>query len=262
MHRTVVRAFVAAATLFVAVHQDAQSIMRRSAEGRNPIFVAAGDLYTSTGEFAPAVPESWRTRVQNNARLFAAAQNRSRQVAAHGQSEGACGGAYLAETDVESLVDRSTRASAIANAKAIFTGTVVTATPGLFDGAPGVLVELGEVRALKSSAAYANVRETLFVRHPTTYFRAGGIEFCRKASENDRPVAAGDRMLVFAFDVPADENGLFIYTFANDVIVEAREGGLRIPRLLSFFEGDGGDLDTVGAAIRRTIAGRRPEVRR
>jgi hypothetical protein len=166
-----------------------------------------------------------------------------------------CNGLYIAEADVESPVVRDTRTTAIANSRAIFRGTIVSVTPGLFEGSPGSLLKIGAVKALKKDASYANVRDTLYVRHPAAAFRAGQVDYCRQTEPGAYVPAPGDQIIIFAFIEPADDNGLFVYTFADDLIIQPANGDLQIPKLLAFFRGDGIRLETIAGDIRRTVDG-------
>lgn len=236
------------------VRADHPVIQARTTSGDTAIFIAAQSLFTPEGAFAAAVPSYWRE--QHVAYTKTASRGRARIASTSAMQQppaAPCGGVYLAEADVESLVVRDSVRSTVRNAKAIYAGTIRTVTPGLFYGAPGSLLELGDLVTLKTTPAYANVRDSVLVRHPYAHFTAGTVEYCRETRAATLAPRIGDRVIVFAFADPLDEAGILVFSYLDDLIV-ARDGDVRIPRLLEIFGTRAPSVDQIAATIARTVA--------
>jgi hypothetical protein len=211
------------------------AILLRNGE---PIFIPASRLLAPNGAFAANVPEGWqnwhmREGVRRGAEL--------------------CATRSLGETDVEVTAPRHTAALAVENAKAIFTGTIAEVTQGLFVEGPATLLRIEHLAALKQTASYAKVTSNLFARYPYASFIAGDREYCRKAWPEQQLPKAGDRVIVFAFEDPADDGGSFVYSVARDIIVEPAHGDAHVPKELEFFAGSDKNMDSVAASISRII---------
>lgn len=240
-------------SVFFALHAHAQVVLS-GATDREPIFIAATDLLTDSGEFASAVPETWRQRIESS-HVFGQAIRRRAQppIRANASTIEPCGGMYLSEMDAEHLVDRSNPESAIRNAKAIFIGTIDRATPGLFMASPASLLRLVDVVAVKTGPEYARVRDTVFVRHPHAHFSINGREHCSETGTNAYAPTAGDRVLVFAFDDPVDDQGLVVPSTAGDLIIEPATGPWQVPKELGFFANEGSFLK-INARAKRILS--------
>jgi hypothetical protein len=167
----------------------------------------------------------------------------------------------LAEESPQQLADASTQHSAIVNAKAIVAGTIRSVTPGFFSGSPGSLIELDNLDKIKASALYNELRESLYLRLPYAQFVTGGIEYCRESGSGKYIPKVGDRLLVFAYGAPGDTAGTFVYTTSDDVIAQPRDGVIRIPKSLSFFDNPAATIATVTTVIRSELSRRdRPVV--
>lgn len=254
---------VAALLSVSAVAADAPVIMSKRAlppHAPSPIFIPASALFTSEGEFSPIVPEWWRGMHRQHSLQVEAARKRA-GISAEASIPGRpCGGVYLGESDVESQAFRDSRETTIVNAKAIFLGTIERATPGLFHGSPGTLLHLGQLVRLKASPAFANVHDVVYVRHPYAQFKAGDVEYCRATQPGAYVPAIGDRVLVFAFGDPLDDQGLLIYSFEDDYFIETK-GRVHVPRLLQVFAvGDDG-VNAIVEEIKRTLDSRRGTTR-
>lgn len=210
------------------------------APNREPIFIPASEAFTPSGDFADIVPEHWRD--------YYAPRNLSTT------GSGLCTDSYWGEQDIETLVPRDTRQATLENAKAIFVGTVAAVIPGLTNSGPVSILQLDRLRVLKRSAAYANVRTTLYVRYPYAAFATASREFCRKTSPEAVAPAVGDRIIVFAYEDPIDDSRLLINTLDRDLIAQLHQEQLQIPEWLSFFKSDG-DFDGIVGAIARELPG-------
>ena len=240
-----------------AVEPQKTVVIRKNASAASEaVFIAASALFTADGAFAREVPPHWRTQLEQTAKRSAEARQRIPTAALHDTVAQPCGGFYLGEADVESPVFRDTRETTIANAKAIFLGTIKHVVPGLFHGSPGSLLELGDLVHVKDGEAYSKVRDTLYVRHPHAHFRAGGIEYCRETQPGAYVPTSGDRVLVFAFTNPVDDAGITVHSFADDLVIQPASENPRVPRRLEVLGTTGRNISQIAADVQRAVASR------
>jgi hypothetical protein len=227
----------------------------------NPIFVSAAAMVTADGTPSSVVPEGWRLRQQR----FLAAVSRYKAQSLHEaatsrvpDSNVLCSDGMMAETDVDPLVPRDNRHDSIVNALAIVAGTIKSVTPGLFDGDPASVVELGHLNKIKLDASYSAVRDVIYVRLPYARFLSGGTEYCRESGPGAYVPKTGDQLLVFAYDPPVDMDGTLVYSTSKDVIAQAHdEIAIRVPKSLEFINIQGATISSITTSIRATVAGER-----
>lgn len=216
-----------------------------------PVFIAASEIFATSGAFSPAVPKFWRELIRQD--LASRKSRRNLQPGAEAANE-PCGGIYLGEADIESPAIRDSAQSTVANATAIIVGRIRSVTLGFFHASPGSLLELDELTHVKTSDSFRHARERLYVRHPYANFHAGSSQYCRETSRAAAAPKVGDHVLVFAFGEPADDDGTFIYSHLNDLIVESSTTGrLHVPDLLGMVARDADNIEGVVGQVRALL---------
>lgn len=206
-----------------------------------PLFIAASDLVDTSGNYAVGVPTAWQELNDSFARHSLEVQGKNRQSEDSPCVEGS------REVDAERLASRRDAREIVDNATAIFYGRVRSVTPGLFYGAPGSLLELGEVQVIKRGP-YSRVDDVLYVRHPYAKFSLRKTDYCRLAADDRNRPRPGDEVIAFAFEPPVDQSGTFVHTFQEDLVMGG-EGRLLVPAVFREYSG----RDKPFEAIRRAV---------
>ncbi len=217
----------------------------------NPDFISASAMVAADGSTSAIAPEDWRP-----GRPLARFLSAPTQVSPFSLPSAApCSGGIVEESP-ELWVDTSTPHAAIVKAHAIVAGTIRSVTPGFFPRQPGSLIELGNLDKIKADTFYDGLRESLFLRLPYAQFVIGGVGYCRESGPGAYIPRVGDRLLVFAYRVPTDTGGTFLYTSSSEVIAQPDGGVIRIPRFLSVFGDQAATIETIVNGVRSELSRR------
>jgi hypothetical protein len=151
--------------------------------------------------------------------------------------------------------DTHALAPMIATAPAVYRAEVVAMEEGLDGSVPTSLVAATIVRTVRAGADFPTTGLVYFF-YPRADFTIGGHRFCNAGPNLAYAPQVGDRVLIFAYDAPADETGLFLNVRPEQLVLE--RGGRLFP--ISSFASDppirGGTLESLENAV--TAAVRRP----
>ncbi|HEX7154660.1 MAG TPA: hypothetical protein VF618_24455 [Thermoanaerobaculia bacterium] len=134
-------------------------------------------------------------------------------------------GSCLGEVPVEIHRPDRTLGELTRSSVSIFNGTVEEVAAGFFADTAGSLLNVRIDAIVKGSPQYDTSGGTIYVYYPSASFVVGRQSFCAiPATHRARPVA-GDRVLVFALDAPADTRGRIVYPQASRHLIFQTAGG-------------------------------------
>jgi hypothetical protein len=224
-----------------------------------PVFIAATAVLNADGSPSAIVPQDWRIGPQHFRSLAPRPNSQtlrldsplgvwdSTTLCQHGTLE--------VDDDPEERAIRDNAHNAIANARAIVSGTIKRVIPGFFNGFPASLVELDHIDRIKLGTSYSAAHEVLYLRLPYARFAIGDIEYCRSSGPGSYVPRIGDELLVFAYVPPPDVDGTLLYLSDDDIIAQSSlKRDLRIPKSLAFFGSTGSTIGSITASIRAVLS--------
>jgi len=189
------------------------TLARRGATG--PFFVSAQAATNGDGSLRwEALSEASRTalRIELPDRD---AQNGRRTDA--GSGEDRCPTYTYSVTHVQG--DTHALAPMIGKARAVYRAEVGAMEEGFNGAAPTALVAATITRTVRAGADFPTSGPIYFF-YPRADFKIEGHRFCNAGPNVAYAPQPGDRVLIFAYDAPADETGLFLNVRPEQLVFE------------------------------------------
>jgi hypothetical protein len=201
----------------------------RTPHSQTPVWISATAATDADGALRYDLLPRWRIETLEQLRAIERARraNASSHLATgDSDCEFFVGEVPIENDDVPAISDFM---SAVAYARAIFSGKVVTITPGFIDGLPASLLEVRVADRVKGRDVYAS-SASIYVAYPAARFAAGGKQYCIRPRFNSHMPQIGDDVLVFALRGPADEQRQIARVESRDLLF-ATGSGLRAPHI-------------------------------
>ncbi|HEY0140452.1 MAG TPA: hypothetical protein VGF48_06120 [Thermoanaerobaculia bacterium] len=123
-----------------------------------------------------------------------------------------------------------TVAELASSSRTIFSGRIADRTMGFFEDAPAALLTVDVERQIKRSPEFRLSDGKLLLHYPDASFSVGDVDYCIQPATHAARPRVGDRVLVFAIQVPVDPSGRLVYTQASKHLVfETAAGELLVP---------------------------------
>jgi hypothetical protein len=122
--------------------------------------------------------------------------------------------------------------SLLANARSVFSGTIVDRTPGFLFGKVVTLlsIELDEHSMVEPPFSSAS---TVYVAFPEGRFAIDGQVFCGAHQTTDHTPQIGEHLVVLPHLDPADDQGRIVYASTQEMIFSGPDGHLDLPENLA-----------------------------
>lgn len=225
-----------------------------SSKSGYPVWVPADAVVNDAGEFDFAMLESLPTGEAEIARHI------SRQAKATNAPCVEFGPVY--KEPPPGLRPSRNLDELVTNAQAVLQGTVVDIEGGFFAGNPGLLLQVRVDERLKPSERFWT-GPYVYVHYPVGEISFGSIRICKTDDRWPPPPTVGNRVLLFPFRVPFDDDGLLMGTITAspfEIVIESDGQLLGGPSWLGDDERvSAGTLDGLARDARTRLASEQKE---
>ena len=188
---------------------------------QTPLWVSAAKAVTADGKLSPVYLDEYARRNLERRRT-------ADKPSVHRDSASAEPRQCSGERPAEIAASSRTLADLSANARMIVKGTIVQRAVGFFEDYPGTILTVRVDRQLHRDTTYPSLTEYLLY-YPDATFKVGETTYCiRPATHPARP-KVGDRVLVYAYEPPADTSRRLIYGQASKHLIFETAAGELIP---------------------------------